>query len=146
MNHGKCTHGMGNLPSCGGLAVSYVPFQPDDPKKYSQTEALSNGTLFPGLNLPFHLMVEGSEVPNTPLAELQALEFVVLELGLYLDTHPEDSEAFALFRQYTAMEKAAKAAYESKFGPLTKCAAGSLESYRWLDDPWPWNYCQNEVK
>lgn len=142
----KCKDTMGVLPPCAGLAVPYVPFQQDDPKKYAQNEALRNGTLFPGLNLPFHLMVEGSEVPATPLTELQALEFVVLELGLYLNTHPDDTEAFTLFKQYTAMEKAAKAAYESKFGPLTKSAAGSFEGYRWLQDPWPWNYAQNEVK
>ena len=67
-------------------------------------DALSNGTLFPGLNLPFHLKVEGSTLPSNPLVELQALEFVVLELGIYLDTHPEDMEAFQLFQQYAAME------------------------------------------
>ncbi|MEM5781523.1 MAG: spore coat protein CotJB [Lawsonibacter sp.] len=51
-----------------------------------------------------------------------------------------------MFKQYAAMEKAAKAAYESKFGPLMKSSAASGESYRWLQDPWPWNYAQNEVK
>ncbi|MGE4277876.1 MAG: spore coat protein CotJB [Lawsonibacter sp.] len=141
-----CPDNYGMLPSCAGLAVPYVPFQQDGPKKYAQNEALSNGTLFPGLNLPFHLNVEGSTLPTTPLAELQALEFVVLELGIYLDTHPDDTEAFTMFKQYSAMEKAAKAAYESKFGPLMKSSAASGENYRWLQDPWPWTYAQNEVK
>ena len=141
-----CPDHYGTLPSCAGLSVPDVPFQQDNPTKYSQTEALSNGTLFPGLNLPFHLKVEGSTLPATPLAELQALEFVVLELGIYLDTHPEDTEAFTMFKQYAAMEKAAKAAYESKFGPLMKSSAAAEEKYRWLQDPWPWNYQQNEVK
>ena len=134
------------MPSCAGLSVPYVPFQQDNPNKYAQNEALSNGTLFPGLNLPFHLSVDGSKLPDTPLAELQALEFVVLELGIYLDTHPNDTEAFTLFKQYSAMEKAAKAAYESKFGPITKTSAAAGSSYRWLQDPWPWNFGQNEVK
>ena len=80
------------------------------------------------------------------MAELQALEFVVLELGIYLDTHKDDAEAFKLFQQFSAMEKAAKAAYESKYGPITKEAAATCGSYRWLSDPWPWNYAQNEVK
>ena len=142
----SCPDGNGTMPSCAGLAVPYVPFQQNNHQKYSQTEALSNGTLFPGLNLPFHLKVEGSTVPATPLAELQALEFVVLELGTYLDTHKDDTEAFNLYKQYAAMEKAAKAAYESKFGPLTKSAAAAGDSYQWLCDPWPWNYEQNEVK
>lgn len=142
----SCPDHYGTMPSCAGLAVPYVPFQQNSPKKYDQAEALSNGTLFPGLNLPFHLKTEGSSVPSTPLSELQALEFVVLELGIYLDTHPDDTEAFTLFKQYAAMEKAAKAAYESKFGPLTKSSAASGERYSWLQEPWPWNYEQNEVK
>ena len=109
-------------------------------------DRLQDGTLFPGLNLPFHLKVEGSTLPSTPLVELQALEFVVLELGTYLDTHPDDTEAFELFKQYSAMEQSAKAAYEAKFGPITKTSAAAGSSYRWLQDPWPWNYGQNEVK
>ena len=141
-----CPDSSGTLPSCAGLAVPYVPFQQNNPQKYSQSEALSNGTLFPGLNLPFRLAVEGSTLPNTPMAELQALEFVVLELGIYLDTHKDDAEAFKLFQQFSAMEKAAKAAYESKYGPITKEAAATCGSYRWLSDPWPRNYAQNEVK
>lgn len=153
-NQSACTAGMqascpdydGTLPSCAGLAVPYVPFQQNNPQKYSQTEALSNGTLFPGLNLPFHLNVDGSTLPTTPLAELQALEFVVLELGIYLDTHKDDVEAFQMYKQYAAMEKAAKAAYESKFGPITKAAAATGDSYQWLSEPWPWNFAQNEVK
>ena len=79
-------------------------------------------------------------------AELQALEFVVLELAIYLDTHQDDTEAFQLFQQYSAMEKSARAAYEEKYGPLTKGAAATGSSYQWLSDPWPWNYEQNEVK
>lgn len=142
----SCPDNSGTLPSCTGLAVPYVAFQQNGPKKYAQGEALSNGTLFPGLNLPFHLKVEGSTLPDTPLVELQALEFVVLELGMYLDTHQDDTEAFRLFKQYAAMEKAARAAYESKFGPLTKGAAANAESYQWLSDPWPWNFEQNEVR
>ena len=142
----SCPEPNGTLPSCAGLAVPYVPFQQNNPQKYAQTEALSNGTLFPGLNLPFRLAVEGSTLPATPLAELQALEFVVLELNHYLDTHQDDTEAFALFKQFSAMEKAARAAYESKYGPITKETAAAADSYQWLSDPWPWNFSQNEVK
>ena len=141
----SCPDNNGTLPSCAGLAVPYVPFQQNNPQKYAQSEALSNGTLFPGLNLPFHLAVDCSSLPATPLAELQALEFVILELGIYLDTHKDDAEAFAMFKQFSAMEKAAKAAYESKYGPITKETAAAGDSYQWLSEPWPWNFSQNEV-
>ena len=80
----QCADGQGKLPCCGQLAVPYVPFQPEDPEVYQRSEALAQGTLFPGLNLPFHLKPNGDPVPQTPLSELQALEFVLVELGLYL--------------------------------------------------------------
>ena len=143
----NCPDHYGTLPSCANLAVPYVPMQQRNAKRYDQNDALSNGTLFPGLNLPFHLKTEGSSLPNSnPLTELQALEFVMLELGLYLDTHPDNTEAFALFRQYTAMEKAARAAYAAKYGPLLLSSADSGETYRWREGPWPWNFERNEVK
>ena len=113
-NKPACADGCGTLPECAPLAVPYVPFQQNNPQKYSQSEALSNGTLFPGLNLPFHLAVDGSTLPSTPLAELQALEFVVLELKLYLDTHKDDTEAFNLFKQFSAMKKPPRAPYGSR--------------------------------
>lgn len=141
----NCPDRYGVLPACTGLAVPYVPFQQEDPPKYSQNEALSNGTLFPHLNLPFFRMTQGSTLPKTPLAELQALEFVVLELGTYLDTHPNDAEALQMFQQFAAMERSARAKYEERFGPLTRDVSAG-ENFQWLNGPWPWNYEQNEVK
>ena len=142
----NCPDRCGTMPACAPLAVPYVPFQQSTPQKYDQNDALSSGTLFPGLNLPFHLKTEGSALPSDPLTELQALEFVVLELGIYLDTHPEDEEAFQLFRQYVALERSARAAYEEANGPLVKDSAVNFGAYRWLNDPWPWNFRQSEVK
>ena len=134
------------MPECAPLAVPYVPFQQTNPKRYSQQDALNNGTLFPGLNLPFRVKPDAVKVMGGALAELQALEFVVAELGMYLDTHPDDQEAFDLFRKYTAMEKSARETYQAKFGPLTQSASANGESYQWLKEPWPWNFEQNEVK
>ena len=103
-----CGDNCGTLPACAPLAVPYVPFQQTGAKRYNQTDALNNGTLYPGLNLPFHVKTDGRNVVSGHLAELQALEFVLMELGLYLDTHQDDSEAFELYRQYAAMEKTAR--------------------------------------
>lgn len=141
-----CPDQNGTMPACAGLAVPYVPFQQKGPKKYSQSDALSNGTLFPGLNLPFHLKVQGSSLPAGPLTELQALSFVVLELGDYLDTHPDDQEAFTLFQQYSALERTARANYETQNGPLTQSSSSADERYRWLEEPWPWNFQEGEVR
>ena len=136
----SCADGCGTMPSCAPLAVPYVPFQQTGSKKYDQAEALNNGTLFPGLNLPFRVKTKAANVVNGPLAELQALEFVLVELGLYLDTHQGDQEAFALFQKYAALEREGRERYEAMYGPLTQSAAANGDSYTWLKDPWPWNY------
>lgn len=135
-----CGDACGTLPPCAPLAVPYVPFQQEGSHKYNQTDALANGTIFPGLNLPFHLKVDASALPDSHSAQLQALLFVITELGLYLDTHRDDQEAFQLFQQYGKLAQEAKQNYESMHGPLTQMSAGQDAAYRWMDDPWPWEF------
>lgn len=120
------------------LAIASVMVQPADSKRYSRSESLAQGTLFPSLNLPFRLALNGKPVPVTPISELQALDFVVLELGLYLDTHPADQEAFGLFRKYETLAKEARARYEANYGPLTQRATANSDNYTWVLGPWPW--------
>ena len=81
-----------------------------------------------------------------PLAELQALEFVLVELGMYLDTHQGDKEAFALFQKYADIEKEGRERYEAMYGPLTQAAAANSDNYTWLADPWPWNFPEGGKK
>lgn len=128
----------GRLDECGALAVPHAAVQPENPALYDQEDALAQGTLFPCLNLPFHLKVNGSPVPMTPKTQLQALCFVVTELGLYLDTHPEDQEAFALFQRYTKLEERARSEYEAKYGPVTQSSTAEQKRYNWILSPWPW--------
>ncbi|MCD7947930.1 MAG: spore coat protein CotJB [Oscillospiraceae bacterium] len=141
-----CDKDSGTMPSCAPLAVPYVPFQQKGASKYDHTEALNNGTLFPALNLPFRVKSQAANVVDCALSELQALEFVLAELSLYLDTHPDDEEAFSLFQQYADMEREGRQRYEAAFGPLTKGSAGNFSTYRWLEDPWPWNYPEGGKK
>lgn len=139
----KCKKGgLGTLPSLAPLANPYVPFQKEDPPKYEPRKALVRGTLFPGLDLPYLGMVNCKEKPVTPLTELQTMAFVIQELALYLDTHRNDKEALELYTKFQCMLKEAKEQYEKKYGPLTHMS-GCAGEYRWLDDPWPWEYCAN---
>lgn len=132
----------GKLPSSAPLANPYVPFQLDDPPKYEARKALVRGTLFPGLDLPFMGMVNKNEKPSTPLIELQTLAFAIQELALYLDTHRDDHEAFDLYRKFQKMYAEGREMYERECGPLTHMSITG-ESYKWLDDPWPWEYAKN---
>ena len=88
------------------------------------------------------MKAEAAGLPDNHSTQLQALLFVVTELGMYLDTHKDDAEAFQLFRQYAQLAKEGKRRYEEMHGPLTKLNAGQDATYRWLDDPWPWDYQQ----
>ena len=132
----------GRLPAMAPLANPYVPFQLEKPPKYQPQQGLVRGTLFPGLELPFMGMVNKNDLPMTPLTELQALEFGIQELALYLDTHAEDAEALELYRSYQKMYEAGKKKYEQMCGPLDHMSEGS-GPYRWLCGPWPWEYSKN---
>lgn len=140
MTSRPCADSCGVLPPCAPLAVPYVPFQQEGSQKYCHTDALANGTLFPSLNLPFHIKSTASDVPQSATAELQALQFVITELGLYLDTHKDDAEAFQLFQQYSQLTQECQRRYQAMHGPLTQMGAAQESTYTWLDDPWPWDF------
>lgn len=129
----------GRLPALAPLANPFVPFQIENPPKYEPRKALIRGTLFPGLDLPFAGMVNKKEKNMTPLTELQTLAFVIQELALYLDTHRDDQEALEMYRAYQQMYHKGMMEYTKMCGPLNHKTPAE-GPYRWLDDPWPWEY------
>lgn len=133
----------GRLPEMAPLANPYVPFQLENPPKYEARKGLIRGTLFPSLDLPFMNMINTKEKPITPLTELQALAFAINELALYLDTHRNDNEALALYRTYQKLYHDGSAMYVREYGPLNHKMLND-GPYRWLDDPWPWEYSANK--
>ena len=143
-NRAACPVGQGALPPCGPFAVPFVVHQSPSAPRYSKTKALENGTLFQELDLPFHLKVNAPQLADTHLNQLRALDFVIQELSLYLDTHPNDSEAFALFQNYVELEKTAREKYVEQHGPLTQNDAALSSTYTWVNGPWPWQYPEEE--
>lgn len=135
---------LGQLPEKAPLANPYVPFQTEDPPKYDARRGLIRGTLFPGLDLAFHGMVNQKEKAVTPTTELQAMGFAVHELALYLDTHPDDQEALQLYRKYQQMFDAAKKQNTMNCRPLNHMTVTDDKKYTWLCDPWPWEYAANK--
>ena len=125
------------------LLVFENSFQIEGPVRYEPRKAMVRGTLYPGLDLPFMGMVNQNNLPVTPLSEVQVLAFAVQELALYLDTHPEDTEALELYRQYQQLYQKVSQAYEREKRPLNHAAPGRGDTYAWLDDPWPWEYAAN---
>ena len=134
----------GRLPAMAPLANPYVPFQMDHPPRYEAGKGIIRGTLFPGLDLPFLGMVNTEELPDTPKTELQVLSFAIQELALYLDTHRDDREALELYQQYQQMYHSCMMHYTERTGPMNHKSPTSGPQYRWLDDPWPWEFAANK--
>lgn len=136
----QCGNEKGILPAYAPLANPFVPFQQNNPERYEAPKGLVRGTLFPGLDLPFMGMVNNQEKEATPLEELQALSFAVVELGEYLDTHADDTEALQLFRSYAELYQKGVTEYQRQYGPLMMAQSGADgKNYNWLQDPWPWD-------
>ena len=144
-NSGSCNYKCGTLPSCAPLAASYVPIQENNPPRYDACEALTRGTLFPGLDLPFKNVTNKSNpYAGTPLGELMALKFMMKEMQLFLDTHPNDTEVFSALQKTIALYEAGAKTYAKLYGPLKLSDMQYADRYTWIHDPWPWEYTDKE--
>ncbi|MED4343760.1 spore coat protein CotJB [Heyndrickxia coagulans] len=75
----------------------------------------------------------------TRLEELQALDFAIVELNLYLDTHPDDQAAIEQYNTFVHARKKVKRAFEKQFGTLTNFGHSySPTPFQWKEPPWPW--------
>lgn len=80
---------------------------------------------------------------NTLLKELSALHFSLIDLNLYLNTHPFDTKALALFTQYRQKYMELKEEYERMYGPLSAMNGVQGNAWKWVLEPWPWEYAAN---
>ena len=94
----------------------------------------------PPFNLPFMNVVNKGKLTGTPLGELMALDFVIKELNLYLDTHKDDEEAFQTLQSTLALYEEGRTRYVKKYGPITIRDLKHADCFSWLCDPWPWDY------
>ncbi|MFD1677437.1 spore coat protein CotJB [Alicyclobacillus fodiniaquatilis] len=74
------------------------------------------------------------------LHELQSVDFVLVELTLYLDTHPDDATALAQFQQFQKRKENLVQQFESAFGPLYQYGGSpnNTNKWEWSEAPWPW--------
>lgn len=82
------------------------------------------------------------------MKRIQQLQFMTVELNLYLDTHPYDIRALMEYNIYTQQLMILKRQYEQYFGPLTNFGyATSEQGWKWISEPWPWeNECEGGEK
>ena len=64
------------------------------------------------------------------------VNIAIIELGLYLDTHPDDEKALCLHNEYAKRFKVLEDQYQRMYGPLS--IMFPCRKWRWLEEPWPW--------
>jgi len=72
------------------------------------------------------------------LREVMAADFAVIDLNLYLDTHPNDQQAVMYFNNAVKRAKMLRDNYERLYGPLTATSANTTP-WPWINNPWPWD-------
>lgn len=140
------------------LAIASVPVQSWG-SLYDQDAALKNGTVFQDLDLPFFAAEQVPGPLSAPepalnpeeqkrhekMLEIQKVSFMMDDLRLYLDTHPDDQDALSLLKHVLGKRKLLLAQFASEFYPLTMdCMEEIYERepasacYCWQKGPVPW--------
>lgn len=73
------------------------------------------------------------------LEQLQAIDFVLLELNLYLNTHPNDLKSIEQYNKLAQERMVLAKHFQERYGPLQNFGhAFSRYPFEWNQSPWPW--------
>jgi len=68
------------------------------------------------------------------MQQIMELKFSIIELGLYLNTHPCDMRALYLHRDYSKRYREITDKFQRVYGPLT--IDYPCNKWRWIELPW----------
>ena len=72
------------------------------------------------------------------LKQITAANFMIVDLHLYLNTHPTDREALVKYNSYVMQLHQLKQTYERFYGMLSQHGSCSPYPWQWINQPWPW--------
>lgn len=70
--------------------------------------------------------------------KISAAQFTMLDLHLYLDSHPGDCDAAAKQEEARKSLQSLVSQYEAAYGPMHSTPRDSSR-WAWISDPWPWD-------
>lgn len=121
------------------IAIASVPIQEWE-QPYEPEKALQQGTVFSCLYKPFFAEEQMSNKEAMPKSECEALlntiqqiSFALVDITLYLDTHPDDQEALKFREDNRLRRKELLQKFAAQYYPLTPDCEGL-----WSDGPIPW--------
>lgn len=74
---------------------------------------------------------------NMMLQKIMMLDFALSDITLFLDTHPNDAEAFAYYQKMSSYLKETKHEYVRLYGSLSNRDI-CRDHYDYISAPWPW--------
>jgi len=77
------------------------------------------------------------------IKRIAGTDFAIVELNLYLDTHPYDDEINEKLNTYREKSTQLRKEYEMLYGPLTP-NNNEKNQWGWISDPWPWNIYEGD--
>ena len=87
------------------------------------------------INKPIPNMPKENE--NYKIMEIMKYQFAVYDIALYLDTHPNDTRAKIVHKEYAEKLHELIMEYEEMYSPLTLLSHhGDYSKY--VNSPWPW--------
>ena len=72
------------------------------------------------------------------LNRISEIQFVCIELNLYIDTHPDDEAALSDYYHYGEMLNSLISEYERSYGPLIGFGHSVTRTGSWVCTAWPW--------
>lgn len=74
------------------------------------------------------------------LRNIMQYQVAILDLSLYLDTHPNDPVALYRHKAYSTQLMKLRYEYEMLFGPLNNYSFETSDTWRYINSPWPWEW------
>lgn len=70
---------------------------------------------------------------------INIVSFVCDDTKLFLDTHPDNTEALEFFEEFKNQRIQALQEYAKYYGPLTlDTMCTPADRWKWINTPWPW--------
>lgn len=110
---------------------------------FNALDGYSKGNMFEDLYDQYqnYQIIKRSE--TNPYDVLRAHQFALIDLGLYLDLHPNDQVIKKEYDEHLKKYNETKKLYEAQIGPLTiDCEKNSEKGWLWQKN-WPFNGGRN---
>ena len=72
------------------------------------------------------------------LREITIVDFMALDLHLFLNTNPNDTSALEMYNDCITRSNELRKIYEEDYGPLTAYRSYGQPNWKWNQEPWPW--------